>query len=163
HEQGDGVLGGADGVAAGRVHDDDALARGGGDVDVVHADAGAHDGAQPAGVVEQVGGDPRAAADDQAVGGADGLLQGGAGQAVALVQLDAGLAQQVEAGGFQLVGDEYARHIVPFAPAGILIPLHAPDRRHIATAVVRRHRVHDLQRWDTESSVSAPVRADGKG
>ena len=57
HEQGDGLLGGADGVAAGRVHDDDALARGGGDVDVVHADAGADDGPQLAGVFEQVGGD----------------------------------------------------------------------------------------------------------
>ena len=53
HQQGDGVLGGADGVAAGRVHDDDALARGGGHVDVVDADAGPDDGAQLAGVFEQ--------------------------------------------------------------------------------------------------------------
>ena len=54
HDQGDGLLGGADGVAAGRVHDDDALARRGRDVDVVHADAGAHDGPQLAGIFEQL-------------------------------------------------------------------------------------------------------------
>ena len=52
HQQGDGLLGGADGVAAGRVHDQDALARGGGDVDVVDADAGPDDDAQAAGLVQ---------------------------------------------------------------------------------------------------------------
>src|SRR5262249_20387392 len=69
HEHGDGVLGGADRVAAGRIHDDDAAARGGGDVDVVHADTGTDNGTQPAGVFQQVGGDARAAADDDAIGG----------------------------------------------------------------------------------------------
>ena len=93
HEQGDGLLGGADGVAAGRVHDDDALARGGGDVDVIDADAGAGDGAQLAGIFEQLGGDGRAAADDDAVGEAERFLQVGALEAVALVEFKAGLAQ----------------------------------------------------------------------
>src|SRR5207249_3994810 len=106
--QGDGVLGGAERVAAGRVHDDDALARGGGDVDVIDADAGADDGPQASRVVEQVGGDLGGAADDHGVGGADGLLEGVALEAVALVQLDAGPAEDVEAGGFQLVADENA-------------------------------------------------------
>src|SRR5947208_2459279 len=85
HHHGDGVLGGRDGVAAGRVHDDDAAARGGGDVDGVHADAGPDDGPQLAGVFEQVGGDPGGAADDDAVGGAEGVLEDGAGQALAVV------------------------------------------------------------------------------
>src|SRR5262249_3182132 len=80
----------------------------GGDVDVVHADAGADDGPQLAGVFEQLGGDARAAADDDAVGGAEGLLQGGAGQAGPVINLDAGLAQEVEAGGFELVADQDA-------------------------------------------------------
>src|SRR5262249_25588018 len=110
-EQGDGVLGGADGVAAGGVHDDDALARGGGDIDVIDADAGADDGPQFARVVEQLGRHQRLAADDDSVGGADGLLKGGALQAVALVEFDAGLAEQVEAGGFELVADEDAWHV----------------------------------------------------
>ena len=110
HEERDGLLGGADGVAAGRVHDDDALAGGGGDVDVVHADAGAGDGPELAGVFEQVGGDRGAAADDDAVGGLEGGLEFGALETLALVEFKAGLAQQVEAGGFQLVADEDAWH-----------------------------------------------------
>ena len=55
----------------------------------------------------------RAAADDDAVGGLQGFLQGGALEAVALVEFDAGLAQQVEAGGFQFVADQDARHDAP--------------------------------------------------
>ena len=43
HHQRDGVLGGGDGIAEGRVHDDDALGGRGLDVDVVDADAGAAD------------------------------------------------------------------------------------------------------------------------
>lgn len=41
--QGDRMLGGGDRVAEGRVHDDDAAARSGGNVDIVDADAGAAD------------------------------------------------------------------------------------------------------------------------
>ena len=43
HHQRERVLGGGDGIAEGRVHDDDALGGGGLDVDVVDADAGAAD------------------------------------------------------------------------------------------------------------------------
>jgi hypothetical protein len=43
----DGVLGGGDGVAEGRVHHHDAARGGGGDVDVVDADAGAADDLEP--------------------------------------------------------------------------------------------------------------------
>src|SRR5207249_3191216 len=97
-QQGDGVLGGADGVSAGRVHDDDAAAGGGGHVDVIDADAGAGDGPQLAGVVEQVGGDLGAAADDAAVGGAEGGAQFVALEAGAVVHFEAGLPEQVQAG-----------------------------------------------------------------
>ena len=48
HQQRDGVLGGGDGIAEGRVHHDDALGGRGGHVDIVDADAGAADHAQPA-------------------------------------------------------------------------------------------------------------------
>ena len=89
-QQGDGVLGGRDGVAARGVHDDDALARGGGDVDVVDADAGADDAAELAGVVEQLGGDAGAGADDGPVGGAEGGGEVVALEAGAVVDLDAG-------------------------------------------------------------------------
>ena len=43
HHQRDRVLGRGDGVAEGRVHHDDAARRGGGNVDIVDADAGAAD------------------------------------------------------------------------------------------------------------------------
>ena len=106
HQQGDGLLGGADGVAAGRVHDDDALARGGGDVDVVDADAGAHDGPQLAGILQQLARSPwcRCGRSCRRRPGPPG--QGVPFQAVALVQLEACLAQQVEAGSFQFVTNE---------------------------------------------------------
>ena len=45
--QGEGVLGGTERVARGRVHDHDAQPRGHGLVDIVGPDAGAHDGPQP--------------------------------------------------------------------------------------------------------------------
>ena len=112
HQQGDGVLGGADGVAAGRVHDDDALARGGGHVDVIHADAGADDGPQLAGIFQQLGRDLGAAADDHAVGRPQGSLAGAALEAGPVVHLEAGLSQQVEAGGFEFVADEDAGMMV---------------------------------------------------
>ncbi len=43
HEHRDGVFGGGHHVAGGRVDDDDARLRGGFDIDIVHADAGAPD------------------------------------------------------------------------------------------------------------------------
>src|SRR5205823_3421955 len=73
--EGDGVLGGGDGVPAGRVHDDDALAGGGGHVDVIDPDAGPGDGPELARVVEQLGGDLGGGPDDGGVGGAEGGLE----------------------------------------------------------------------------------------
>ena len=42
-EHRDGMFGGRDGIAARDIHDNHALSAGGGDIDVVHADAGAPD------------------------------------------------------------------------------------------------------------------------
>jgi hypothetical protein len=61
------VLGGAQRVAARCVHHHDAAPRGGRHVDVVDADAGADDGAQPARPVQHLGGQLRAASHDDPV------------------------------------------------------------------------------------------------
>src|SRR5262249_41097651 len=110
HQQGNRMLGRADGVTARRVHDDDAAARGGGDVNVVHADPGPDDGFELTRVFEQLGRDLGGAADNDAVGGANGFLQGRSGQAGPLVKFDPGLAEQVESRGFQFIANENARH-----------------------------------------------------
>ena len=137
-QQGDGVLGGRDGVAARGVHDDDAPARGGGDVDVVDADAGADDAAELAGIVEQVGGEAGAGADDGAVGGAEGGGEVGALEAGSVVEVDAGLLEDVEAGGLQLVANQHARHRGPRRTV--------KERR---TVVVCRNGVRGVIEWMT--------------
>src|SRR5690606_31254880 len=63
----DGMLGGGDGVAEGRVHHDDAAARGGGDVDIVDADAGAADHLEVGGGSDQLLRDLGGRADGEAV------------------------------------------------------------------------------------------------
>jgi len=52
-QQGQGVLGDAGGVAAGGIHHQDAAARGGVEVDIIHAHSGAADHAQPRRLLEQ--------------------------------------------------------------------------------------------------------------
>ena len=104
------VLGGGDRVAEGRVHHDDAARGGGGDVDVVDADAGAPDHLQAVGVAQDVGGDLGRRADGEAVVVADDRLQ--------LVGLEAGLdvdldaARPKDVGGLRAhaVGDENLGH-----------------------------------------------------
>ncbi len=108
HQQRDGLLGGADGVAAGRVHDDDALARRRCHVDVVHADAGADDDAQPARILQLSRRDARVAADDDAVGGADGFLEFGALEFLSIVEFDARLSQEVQTDRWQFVANQNA-------------------------------------------------------
>ena len=63
----DGMLGRGDRIAERRVHDDDAAARGGRDVDIVDADAGAADHLQPGRGVDQLLGDLGGRADGEAV------------------------------------------------------------------------------------------------
>ena len=69
--EGEGVLGGGDGVAGGRVHDDHAVAVGGVTVDVVHADSGAADGFELFRGGEDLGSDLGLGADDERVVVAD--------------------------------------------------------------------------------------------
>ena len=68
-EECESVLGDADGAAARSAHDEDAAFRGGFEVDVVDANAGAADGAEVGSFVEEVGGDFGGAPDDEGVGG----------------------------------------------------------------------------------------------
>src|SRR5262249_14356203 len=106
----DRVLRGRDSVATRRIHDDDAAARGRGDVDGIGADPGTNDAAEFTGALEYVCSDSCAGADDGAVGGAEGRGQVGALQAGPVVDVDARAAEDVEAGGFELVADQDARH-----------------------------------------------------
>lgn len=75
------MLGGAERVAGGRVHDDDAEARRGFFVDVVGADAGAGDGAETFVAFEYVAADGDAATADRAVGLGEGFFEVGAFEA----------------------------------------------------------------------------------
>ena len=53
-DEGASVLGGADGISAGRVHDDDAFPRGGFDVHIVNAGASATHDLQPGSGVDDL-------------------------------------------------------------------------------------------------------------
>ena len=109
---GDGVLGGGDRVAEGRVHHHDALGRGGRDIDVVDADAGAADDAQVAGLVDQVGGHLGRRADGEAVVVADDLgeLRLVLAELRLEVDLDAAVAEDLHGGVGKLVGNENLGH-----------------------------------------------------
>jgi len=74
--QGQRLLGGRDRIAAGRVHDHDALPGGGLRVDVVDAHARPGDRLEPMVALERFGGDLHAAAADRAVGFCQGRFQG---------------------------------------------------------------------------------------
>lgn len=62
----EGVFGGGDGIAGGRIHYDHPVLGGGGDIDVIDADAGAADGFEIGCSLENFGGYFRLAADDDA-------------------------------------------------------------------------------------------------
>ena len=109
--QRDGMLGGGDRIAEGRVHDDDAAARGGRDIDIVDADAGAADdlevGRRRDQLFRRLGG----GADGEAVIVADDL-----GELFLVlaelrleVDIDAAIAKDLDGGFREFVGYEYAR------------------------------------------------------
>ena len=105
----DRVLGGGHDIAARRVDDEDAFARGCGDVDVVDPDAGAADDAELAAGVDDRCRDARLAADDQRVEVRDPADQ------LRFVELAdhghlAGAAKSLEAVFGQRVGDEDLCH-----------------------------------------------------
>ena len=101
------VLGRGDRVGLRRVGDDDPALGRGGDVDVVHADAGTADDAQVVGALDRLGVELRRAADQDAVVAADAIEQLLAGPVGAEVDVEA-LAQHVDAGLGDLLRDEDA-------------------------------------------------------
>ena len=107
---GDGVLGGGDRIAEGRVHDDDALRRGGGDLDIVDADAGAADHLQVLGLFEDLGRHLGGGADGEAV-----IIADDGGELVLVlaevgleIDLDAAILEDLHGGGREGVGNENA-------------------------------------------------------
>ncbi len=109
--QRDGVLGGGDRVAEGRVHDDDAAARGGRDIHIVDADAGAADDLEVGRRRDQLLGRLGGGADGKAVIVADDL--GELFLVLAELRLeidfDAAIAKDLDGGFREFVGYEYAR------------------------------------------------------
>jgi hypothetical protein len=104
------VLGGGDGIAEGRVHDDDAPRRGGGDLHIVDADAGAADHLQVPGLFEDLGRDLGGGADGEAV-----ILADHGGELVLVlaeigleIHFDAAILEDLHGGGRESVGDENA-------------------------------------------------------
>ena len=109
-----GVLGRRDRVAPGCVHDHDALAGRGRDVDVVHADPCADDGLEPRLVLEDLGGQLRSRPDRDPIGIIQGRLErrGVLGQPGIDDDLDSFLGtQQGQSFLGKLVGHQHAmRH-----------------------------------------------------
>src|SRR6185295_14667877 len=113
HHQRQRMLGGGDGVAERGVHDDDAARRGGRDVDIVDADAGAADHFQVLRLGDELGRDLGRRADGKPVIGGDAR-----GECILVLaeiglvgDLDAPVAEDLHGGFGELVGDEYAwRH-----------------------------------------------------
>jgi hypothetical protein len=108
-QQRERVLRGGDHVGLRRVGDDDPALRGGIDVHVVHADARATDGLEIGGVPEDVRRELRRRADEDAVVGADGLLELAVLPVRAHVDVEV-LAQQTDTRGPDLLRDQDARH-----------------------------------------------------
>ena len=105
-EQAAGELGGGDDVGGRRVDDHHAGLGGGGDVDVVEADAGAGDDLELPGGGDRLRVDLGRAADEDGVDVGDRGEEFGSVGAVAVPDLEVG-AQGVDGGGRQLFGDQY--------------------------------------------------------
>jgi hypothetical protein len=110
---GDGVLGGGDRVAEGRVHHHDPARGGGGEVDIVDADAGAADDLESVGLLQQRGGGLRGGADGEAVIAAD---RGGQRLRIlaelgAEIDVDAALSEDGDGGVGQGVGNQNLGHL----------------------------------------------------
>ncbi|GAA3217773.1 hypothetical protein GCM10020256_21190 [Streptomyces thermocoprophilus] len=93
-------------LEVGGVDDHHAGLGGGGDVDVVEADAGSRDDLQLVRGGDRLGVDLGGRADEDGVDVGDGRQQFGAVSAVAVADLEVG-AERVDGGGRQLFSDEY--------------------------------------------------------
>jgi hypothetical protein len=102
------VLGGGDRIAERRVHHDDALRRGGGNLDIVDADAGAADDLQPRRLFENLRGRLGGGADGEAIIVADdfGELVLGLAEIRLEIDIDAAILEDLHGGGRQRVGNE---------------------------------------------------------
>jgi len=124
NDQRDRVFGGRDVVAFGRVHDDDTAFGGGGDIDIVDADAGATHDAKVLGGREDLGGHLRVRANDEAVRVLD-QLEEFVGRAV-------GLVHDFDSGGLLEDGDSFFREGIGNDDFRHLCSLLAPTARRRA-------------------------------
>ncbi len=140
---GDGVLGGGDRVAEGGVHHHDPSGGGGWDVDVVDADAGAADDLEARGRGDDVLVGLGVGADDQAVVIADHGDQLVFREAGLDVGVDAALAEDLDGGGAEGVGDEDAGHgwipvnFDPLVPAKAGIQMAGRDAGSMSAGIVQ--------------------------
>ena len=102
----DGVLGGGDRIAEGGVHHHHALGAGGGNIDIIHPDAGAADHLEVARGGEDVGGDLGRTADCEAVVPADAGLELLGRLAGDDIDIAAALAKDARGVLVHLVGNE---------------------------------------------------------
>ena len=108
--QRDGMFGGGDGIAEGRVHHDHAGAGGGGNVHIVHADAGAAHNLQVLRRLQDIGGQLGGAADGDAVILVNDLEQLFLAEARLHIGIHAALLEDGNGGRRQLVGDKNLGH-----------------------------------------------------
>ena len=108
--QRDGMLGGGDGIAEGRVHHDHAGAGGGGNVHIVHADAGAAHNLQILRRLQHIGGELGGAANGDAVILVNDLEQFFLAEAGLHIGVHAALLEDGDGGRRQLVGDKDLGH-----------------------------------------------------
>ncbi len=157
----DGVLCGGSDVALRRVRDDHAVVGGGVDVDVVDADAGPADDDEVESGPEQRLVDARARPDDQAVDVGDGVVERLALQFVAGLDGVSRLAESLQPGLRDRVGDEHS-HIRRIAGLRLTLSVSADSRlRRRAAAVdragpgperLRRPRAHRGVCWSRSTS-----------
>ena len=129
----DGMLGGRDGVAERRVHDDDALGGGGLDVDIVDADTGPADDLEVGGRRDHVSVRLAGRTHGEAVILRDDLDQIFLGQTNLDVGFDAARLEDFDGGGGERVSDEDFRHVVSFSGKNFtpVFPRQAVDKADI--------------------------------